>query len=279
MKIICAIDFSETSINACKWAFRMISEMDDASIHLIHCIHLRSRADVFLNVFDNLKYRAIDDLEQLEKELTKINDHVSISYEIIAAQPKRYLADVGNTKRYDLMVTGTQGLTGLKDMTIGSVTEYLMKNSKTPILAIPYKAKFKGLQTIIMGIEDIEPQIGEYPVLMHIARQFDSKIHMAHVVDSIEYIYPATNAVKEIIQSKRTSFQVLEKEGNIAETLEEFTDDINGQLICLVHKKRNWFKGILHKSIVKEELYEIETPLLILNDSKCTCESCNCGND
>ena len=268
MKVICAIDFSETSINACKWIYSMLTEIENSSLHLVHCISLRKRSDVFLNVFDTLKYRAIDDIEELEQELSQISEDVKLSFEVLTAHPKEYLAQISRSNRYDLIVTGTKGLSALKDMTIGSVTEYLMYRSSTPILTIPKNCTFEGLDKIILGLGPVKHDLNEYDFLINLANHFDSKIHLVNVVENgQEYSKPYLNRNKSF-NSKRASFEVIEKEDSIAETLEDFTDEIDGQLICLIHQKRNWFKRLFHKSVVKRELFNIETPLLILSNSK-----------
>ena len=132
-KILTLLDFSDTSINALKFAAELSVR---TSAHLL-IINIAQKGD------DEAEARKM--LDFLESELKKasgpgLNSKSSIALGSLVPAMSKIIAE----ERPDLIVMGTKGASGLKRVLIGSNTVKVIANTKVPVLVIPEKAKFES---------------------------------------------------------------------------------------------------------------------------------------
>jgi universal stress protein A len=56
-------------------------------------------------------------------------------------RPAREIVKAAKQERADLVVMGTHGLTGVRRLILGSVTEEVLRTISIPVLAVPHQAK------------------------------------------------------------------------------------------------------------------------------------------
>ena len=133
MKVLCPIDFSQASINATRWIANFLQKTENGILHITHYVYVMRRAGMFLAVDDIFIDRAKKDMDILVTEIKRNFPDVQLEMSILSAHPKEAIVSTARSDGYDLIVTGSTGLTALKNITIGSVSEYVMKHSKLPV--------------------------------------------------------------------------------------------------------------------------------------------------
>jgi nucleotide-binding universal stress UspA family protein len=265
MKVLCPVDFSNTSVNACKWIATYLKQIEGSELHLLHCVNVRSRATIFLKLDDILSERAESDIVQLKDEIRKVNDDLIVGSTVVVYDPKSYIPTFAAAHNFDLIVTGTKGLTALKDMTVGSVTEAVINQAELPVLTIPGRHSFLKIDRVVLGVDD-NPLQGQKVVqpLIDICKLTGAKLTMVHVKQKGDNYLEYDPSYDLFFKGLDYEYKALEKDDTVVETLTEYSDDVNANILCMIHRKKNWFKRLLYRSMTKEELFEIETPLLIL---------------
>ena len=89
--------------------------------------------------------------EQLAEEETKVKEYldskakslkergIKVECVAITGNPGETIVNYANNNRVDLIAIATHGRSGIRRMIFGSVAEYVIKNSKVPILLIKPK--------------------------------------------------------------------------------------------------------------------------------------------
>ena len=138
-KILCPIDYSDSSFNALKHAIE-ITIKDSAILYLMYV------ADE--NVFDSggLKFDAefnhtaetVTGMEQKLRSSIPEEIRCSINVEILIREgvPFEEILKAARDNVTDLIVIGTHGRTGITYMVIGSVAEKVIRNAPCPVLCI-----------------------------------------------------------------------------------------------------------------------------------------------
>ncbi|MDG2450374.1 MAG: universal stress protein [Saprospiraceae bacterium] len=269
MKVLCPIDFSKTSVNACKWIATYLKQIPESEVHLLHCVNVRSRATIFLKLDDILIQRAEADIINLEKELIKVNKDLEIDSTVVVFDPKSYIPSFAEAHNFDLIVTGTKGLTALKDITVGSVTESVINKAKLPVLTIPNMDRYGKIEKIVLGVDDNPIEDGKaLDSLINMCKITDAKLIMVHVRQKGDNYIEYDPGYDLFFKELNYGYKALEKDESVVETLTEYCDNENADVLCMIHKKKNWFKRLVHRSMTKEELFELETPLLVLPGGK-----------
>lgn len=81
-------------------------------------------------------------LEEIGKEAlayaTEIGEKAGIKVEPVfrKGRPAEEILDYAEENNIDLIIMGTQGLTGIKKFLIGSVTEKVLRHSKVPVMIV-----------------------------------------------------------------------------------------------------------------------------------------------
>ena len=132
--ILVATDFSPHASNALEWA-RSLAGAFGAKLILLHVIDALSLA-----VTGGVS-AGIDPLSILSKEAhqgmgelkTLIPDAQTVVRE---ASPPAAIVEVALELNCQMIVMGTHGRSGFKHLLLGSVAEYVVRNSKVPVLTV-----------------------------------------------------------------------------------------------------------------------------------------------
>ncbi len=138
-KILVATDGSENAAKAASYGVN-IAKSTGAEVYAVyvvstqHAVTTRSVkgwSDSFEEYLTNIGDSALEYVEKLGKE-----SGVKVQPVILKGIPAERILDYTEEKGIDLIVLGTQGLTGVKKFLIGSVSENVLRYSKVPVMII-----------------------------------------------------------------------------------------------------------------------------------------------
>lgn len=130
--ILAPVDFSDASTNAVSFATE-ISKRSSACLVLVHIFQKREDEE---EAKHKMKFLETDLKKSFGPEL--ISESVLAHGDLITALKK-----IIEVQQPDLIVMGTKGASGLKELIIGSNTVHVISNTKVPVLVIPEMARFK----------------------------------------------------------------------------------------------------------------------------------------
>ena len=134
LKILVATDFSPHASNALQWA-RSLAGAFGAKLILLHVIDVLSFA-----VTGGVR-TGIDPLSILSKEAYQCMGELKVLIPdaqtvVREASPPAAIVDVALELNCQMIVMGTHGRSGVKHLLLGSVAEYVVRNSKIPVLTV-----------------------------------------------------------------------------------------------------------------------------------------------
>lgn len=266
MKVLISVDFSNASLNAAKWAIEFVGQFEQSEILLSHFIHMPGRASMFLSMDDLLLETAENDMKSLIEELKSIDSgNTSYSTLIFKGDPKINIPKLAKQRKVDLIVTGTSGLNALKNMTVGSTTEYIINHSEKPLITIPVDFKYRPIHSICMGVDNKMVESGDtIEFLRKLLVTTEADLHVVHINDDENKRMDTGLSV--YLKGHNLEYYNLKPDPNqdIADQLSDFLNTKNMDLLCMIHKHKNWFQRLFRSSNTKKELYVIEHPLLVL---------------
>ncbi len=268
MKILCPVDFSKASVNACKSILSYVNTQGGGEVLILHCTNLRGRELMFLKMDQYYQERAEMDMEILMKELDGYISDVDVASKIVSVDPKSFIAHFADQNDYDFIVVGTQGLTALKDMTIGSVTEYLINKSKVPVIAIPEKSDLSSIEVVVLGVHEHTPISDDnLEKVLELCRQNNAKLRVVHFGNGEQsQEWPKFERLKED-KDLQFKFEEVKSTGVISADLHNYCHRKEADLLVLIHRRQRWWQRIFTKSISKERLFKLDIPLLVLPGS------------
>ena len=139
-KILIAVDSSEYSMQAAKKGLELAHQLN-AKAALIYVV---DKSKAMGNIDAGIMPE--EALLVLKKEVEQTLDQLATMYngkELMKFMPEGHpTEDIINTAKIweaDLIVMGTHGRTGLKELLMGSVATYVIHHSKIPVMTVPFK--------------------------------------------------------------------------------------------------------------------------------------------
>ena len=138
-RILCPIDFSETSKPAFEYAVALAAQLG-AELELLHVYQLPAYAlpEGGLEILAGLEAEIENRLQQQLDEFAKHSTEPSVKITTVLGTGVPYVEIIRAAKqrKADLIVIGTHGRTGLAHLLIGSVAERVVRTSEVPVLSI-----------------------------------------------------------------------------------------------------------------------------------------------
>lgn len=267
MKFLCPTDLSSCSINAIKWVLSYSKKVKEVEIEIIHCINSYGTLKMYEEIREYQKEKAIAFFDMFLEDVKEKHKHVTINYRIVLANPKTYIIEKANEYKPDYIVMGTTGLNNVKEITLGSVTEYVIDKGSFSVLCIPDHLVFTNLDNVAIGVDDKEIR---NPGLVHSVTQFiksyTSKVSIVQIRENKEHDFVYDQRIEEHFEDFDCESLSIDRNINIAHTMNEFASVNDIRLICFIHRKENWFKNMFRSSTVREGLFELEFPYLVISD-------------
>lgn len=152
-KILVAIDLSEINHSTFNTALSL-AQTTEAKLMLLHVISPdtnnypnpfiysgyeynpmdESLVAIYQEQWDKFKQRGIETLRSLAKEATAAGVEAEFTQDF--GNPGRTICDFAQTWSADLILVGSRGLTGVKEMFLGSVSNYVTHHAPCSVLIV-----------------------------------------------------------------------------------------------------------------------------------------------
>ncbi len=274
--ILFPTDFSNAARNAFIYALRFAAKIN-ANITTLHVYELPhidgvSLPNTLREIYDSI------DLEEFEN----YRDKVPALHEIAEAEglgnvPVNHILEEGKTvstilrtakkEDVDLIIMGTKGATGLKEVFIGSVTGAVLEKASCPVLGIPENAIFDGrIDNIAMTTNFKEEEELALRKMLAFAGLFQAKIHCVNIdMKHTEPLLHKMDTLKaNFAGTPNINFEVLDST-DFEETLSGFLHQKQIDVLAmLTHERKGFLERLFNYSLTKKMVYHLDTPILAL---------------
>ena len=262
-KILVPVDFTETSDIAMAEAISL-AKLLNAKLFLIHVTEF----DSFLIAPDyNIPMPPSEELEAVAKQklgkvASKIESESGIRPEVHVSSgyvPEEII-QYSKKKNIDLILMGTHGASGSKEMFIGSNAQRVVTLSEIPVLTMQKKTGESGFKNILLPIDNSTHSREKVNLAMLIAELFNAKIHIIGLPDSkekkeLDKFNIKLKSVEKIIAADKLSYSVTMVGGeSLAKAATDYAEQNKCDLIVINtgHESAitGIFLGAFHQQIV-----------------------------
>lgn len=265
-KIFVPTDFSANANNALNYAIE-IANMARGSITLYHVYNVPSATGSFISLEGYIKRDAEREMANLIDHAQKrLSEGAQIEGKVTTGSVTRLVCDRAERGNYQLIVMGTQGVSGLKGIFIGSVAAGVMNRTALPVMAIPKDVRFKPLSKIVLAMDDnpisddkiLEP-------LYNLTELFNSELIVFHLKER-EAVTAENESINQLFPMHTYFEKTFDAQKKINEMIDEFAFDSEADALCLIRRKRGALHELFNTSVTKKEMHYASIPILILHD-------------
>lgn len=271
-RILVPCDFSAPSREAFKLALDIASKTNGEVI-VVHVIYIPVLFDPTLagastSAYDSLFLSKIEEeakeiFEQMRKSLP--SDTVKTSIQIIQGTVTTTIESVIEAHKIDLVIMGTTGASGIKEMVIGSTTEKIVRHSPVPVLAVRTAPAVSSIKKIMLPTK-LELNRTDF---MHKVKElvyfFDATLHILLINTPLNFMpdSQAKASLEEFVEHYKLNNCKLHFKNyrNVEEGIIKYAHD---EQIDLIAMATHGWKGLVHfvtGSIAEDVVNHIQCPV------------------
>ena len=277
--VLLPTDFSDNAWNAIFTALK-IFETADCNFVLLNSYEpkitnlLGNKSKERLGViYDSLSKNS---KAQLKKTIEYLNTHHernnhSFEFKSISNNLESAINEVVGEKDVDLIVMGTKGATGAKEVFLGSNTVRVIKKvRKCPIIAVPEDYDFKKLKKVVFPTDFTHTYLKrELRPLVDLVSLWKAEIYILQIAQENQLDEDQREHMKMLskyLKGVGHSFHTVEMWNNVSEATAEFAKKNNADFIALIHYPHTFMEKLTREPVVRKIGFHTKIPLLILPD-------------
>lgn len=269
-RILVPVDFSEQAERAIVSAAQ-IANKSNGEIYLLHMIDLpadEGDLEAHGNASSPAKMLFLRKVHERMQELMdcKFLQGIKVHEEVRFHKTFSGIINYSKELNIDLIVMGSQGATGLKEMFIGSNTEKVVRNSDVPVLVVKKGMENTGLTKLVFASkfsDEIKPSFERFLIF---AAKFDAEIHLLFVNTASKF--EPTHETRKRLRSFVAEFDMpkhtlnIYNDTSIEKGILHFSKDLGADLIALNTHQRGGLSSMFNESISEDLVNHALKPVI-----------------
>ena len=218
---------------------------------------------------DAYQAEAIMQLEELQATLkTQFNNpkHKFMLHAAFNTFVEEVLKMVEN-EEVDLIIMGTKGATGAKEILIGTHTVHLIKKTTCPVIAIPSGFEYEIPKEILFPTDyEVAYEKEQLQELIDIAEKHISSIEVVHVssgYDLSEEQLENQKKLNYLLAKTAHLFHDLPIQG-VIEAINNFQLKKRMNLLVMIRNKHTFFERLFIEPIIKKIGFHVSIPFMVI---------------
>jgi nucleotide-binding universal stress UspA family protein len=259
-RVIIPVDFSETSLNAARFAAQMLAGKKDTVAILYNNYEGPGDYDVAVMYQENLKreFRARG-VEQVQYENEMGGDLIE------------NISRLAHTVRATLIVMGITGKSVVRQAMFGSNTLKLVDQNLYPVMIIPPDATYKGIENVALASDFKDVEATTPAALINgVLDMFRPKLHIVNVsrdeqVAGSEEVALGKSQYLEMFRDYPLEFYFLNT-GDFFQAVDQFVKDHKIDVLLTIPKHQSNAISLFKATHTKRLAYHSKIPILAAHE-------------
>ena len=276
-QILIPTDFSENAKNAVTYGLHYLKDQE-CNIHFLHTYTPAFyRVDY---VMGGPTFSAIPDpvveksLMGLEQSITYAKENFSnpnhkfnmlSSFNILTDEIKAACRQW----KIELIVMGTQGATGAKEIFLGTNTVHTLRKAQVPVLVVPEKCTFQPINTVLFPTDYLSDHSEEeLSFLLDQIKMLRAELIVLHVNEKA-HISARQKKNKDLLAEKLADTHhrfEWDNDNLMPNAIHKFILDHDIDMLVMMNRKHSFFERLLFKPNVDAIGFHTTIPFLVLPD-------------
>jgi len=207
------------------------------------------------------------EVDELNEELSKIKNKIhkpGITHLGDAGTLTHRLNEIADQNDAWMIVMGSKGENYTRNVIFGSNVFKVLDKSNRPVLIVPENAKYEYIQKMAYATDLEKSDMAVMEWLNDFCKILNLSLVVVHVsTDTIAS--REASAKKTAKQIKTVMPDIMYFDGkNVKDSLHQITEEMNVDLLALVHRKYGFFDSLFHPSTTHKLIRHTRIPVLIL---------------
>lgn len=273
--ILLLTDFSINSINAIRYALQLFED-DICNFFLLNTqspatyisddLILAGNQSIYNSIVEKTKHKLAKLIVKLESEFEndKFNYEMLVDYDELTEA----INQIKESKSIDLIVMGSNGVTGAKEVVFGSNTINVIRKVIIPTLVIPEGFNYRIPKEILLPLDVKDSLSGAaFKDVIKFTKRFGKKLHVLRILPNNEDSEEASKdeeTIKSLLTDRKLEYhKITNVPMNYA--VDNYTQSHPIDLTTLLVQKESLFERFFLGSPTTQISNNIRVPLLIFH--------------
>jgi nucleotide-binding universal stress UspA family protein len=263
-KILIPTDFSPNADKALNYAVQL-ARRSGGEIFIVHGIEA-------YNVEEAMK-NAEEKMTALKKSISEA-ERLTVTTRIYSDSSVNSILTAITEFKPGLVVMGTLGSSGIKEMIYGSRTGTIIGRSPVPVLAVPQLSEWAAPKKILMAVNEFNVKDKMTEPVFKLAAMYGAAVQLAIFTDTDDdYVEDFTEhevkvaAFRDRLKEKYPHLEIhaVHLAGTrFRESLQNWIDNNGIDMLVMLTYKRNLIGSIFKSSMTKKMSYHTNIPMLAI---------------
>ena len=265
-KILVPTDFSEQSTIALKTAAQIALKWD-AEIYLLHIIDLpnvNSFNGINADIPEVILFKKLAEQRLNEYKNNEILKNIKFQVHLKLMKTFEGINQVALDNNVDIIIMGSNGASGIKEVTIGSNTEKVVRTSTIPVLVIKGKNVNHNFKNIVFASDFEQNNKNNFYKAVEFSKLFDSNLHLLYINTPTNFTTTSyiTSKIKEFeVNYPNITFSIY-NDYTIEKGIVNYNNTNNIDLTIINTHGRKGIAHFLNGSISEDLVNHSERPIL-----------------
>lgn len=272
-KILVPVDFSETSEIAMNEAIK-ISGLLKAELFLIHVVEFTGYYFSIVPETQTILPSLLELERVVEKKMDQMREKIKKQFGIIpeiyvtTGQVDSEIISFSEKEKIDLIVMGTHGISGYKELFLGSNSQRVVTLSEVPVLTMQKENKTLEFKNILIPIDNSLHSREKVNTTMIIADLFGATIHLIGLpsftdLKELDEIKIKLKSVEKIVSTDKLPYKTTIVHGkNLAENAIKYASENKCDLIVINTGHESKLTGIFLGAFAQQIVNHSKIPVL-----------------
>ena len=271
-KILVPVDFSDTSVNALKYATELAGKMN-ARLEIVHVYHITAGGDTsfFVNesMIKNQQLVSEKKLKELASDIPSLENipHAfAVEFGLTSSALLNYLDAAG----IDLVVMGTKGATDILSKVVGSTTTDIINNARCPVIAIPKEARSVHWSNVAVALDKIEMDTGALKSWLSYLRQiFDCNFYVIHINETpadTNYPEQQQDVLKQLFEEIPFHFHAVASH-SVERGLIDHMKEVEADVLMIFPRKRHIIIDLFTHKVTNHLCEQLHQPIFAYRET------------
>lgn len=275
IKILLQTDFSDNSLNAIRYAVQLFEAQECSFILLntytpvIYHVEFMEVGSAQFGLIEAMKETSTNGLKAIQQKIESEFQNPKHTFSQISAF-NMLVSEITNLYEQgamDLIVMGTQGVSGIEGILFGTNTVHVLKNAKCPLLAIPKDFEYEKPHELLFPSDyEIYFQVKQLQFIKDIVTQHHSRINILHVIktDKLTYTQKENKQIlADFFKDTPHLFHTVHN-NSVSKSISEFQLKSRINLLIMINNKHSFFENLFFGSKVNKIGFHLKIPFLVI---------------
>lgn len=274
-KVLFPTDFSPAAEHAFIYALHF-TEKVGGSITTLHAYQppdIRGVAmpNLLHELYESVKTEEFEDYQKSVLQLRKIAEahqfgELPMDHMMEKGTSIRVILNTAKKENAELIIMGTKGATGLKEVFLGSITGEVMEKASCPVLAIPDEAVFDhNIDRIGISTEFTNEDEKALEEVLKFASPFGAQVFCLHVcTENLDECIKKLDALRLKYADHSNLHFKLVSDHTVTKALNKYLEDEKIDVMAMLTHRRNFLQELFNYSRAKKTIYHSKVPILAI---------------